>query len=95
MAIYKYTAIDAHGDEKTGEVEAETQGEAINLIRGKSFVPIKVQCPEDLPEVKLRSGEMAEAIGIIALAILVMLLKYGFLLLVGIAAIVIIFHFAC
>jgi type IV pilus assembly protein PilC len=42
MARFKYTAMDAKGVESEGVLDAESQSEAVTMIRAKGFFPTKV-----------------------------------------------------
>ena len=43
MARYKFTALDAKGKEVHGEIDADTQAQAVARIREKQYFPTKVE----------------------------------------------------
>lgn len=54
-AVYfKYQAFDAHGKLQDGHLSAETEKEALRILRGKNLTPVKVQKSKKVAESILR-----------------------------------------
>lgn len=43
MPAYHYIAINSGGQEQKGVIEAESEKQARQLLRDKSFVPVKIR----------------------------------------------------
>ena len=43
VAYFKYQAVDAHGKMENGQLNAETEKDALRILRGKNLTPVKIQ----------------------------------------------------
>ena len=41
-AYYRYQAYDAQGNVLTGQVNAESEREALKILQGKKLIPVKI-----------------------------------------------------
>ncbi|MDG2251068.1 MAG: type II secretion system F family protein [Gammaproteobacteria bacterium] len=43
VVYFKYQAVDAHGKMENGQLNAETEKDALRILRGKNLTPVKIQ----------------------------------------------------
>ncbi|MHC4855634.1 MAG: type II secretion system F family protein, partial [Planctomycetota bacterium] len=53
MPVFQYQALDAKGNESTGQIEALSSKEAISKIRNKGLFPTKVRAQNAARKVKV------------------------------------------
>ena len=57
---FKYQAFDAQGKVLTGQLSADTEREAVRILKGKNLTPVKVQETKEASE-KIRRKRISQA----------------------------------
>ena len=50
VVYFKYQAVDAHGKMENGQLNAESEKDALRILRGKNLTPVKIQESKQGPE---------------------------------------------
>ena len=51
LALFKYQAFDNQGEIQAGQVNAESEREAIRILKGKNLTPIKIKESKKNPRI--------------------------------------------